>query len=112
MSNDVLGLLVEAVAGQTLGQFLDARLFQPLGMVDTGFVVPADKVKRYARALPTDPETGRPQTIDGRAPSPTGSIAAAPARCRPRRTTCASARCCSTAAGWATRRSWEANRSS
>jgi CubicO group peptidase (beta-lactamase class C family) len=69
VSNDVLGLLVETVAGQTLGQFLSARLFQPLGMVDTGFVVPADKVKRYARALPTDPETGRPQSIaDGSKP--------------------------------------------
>jgi CubicO group peptidase (beta-lactamase class C family) len=69
VSNDVLGLLVEAVAGQTLGQFLSARLFQPLGMVDTGFVVPADKAKRYAKALPSDPETGRPQTItDGTKP--------------------------------------------
>jgi CubicO group peptidase (beta-lactamase class C family) len=63
VSNDVLGLLVETVAQQTLGQFLAARLFQPLGMVDTGFLVPADKVKRYARALPNDPETGRPQVV-------------------------------------------------
>jgi CubicO group peptidase (beta-lactamase class C family) len=69
VANDVLGLLVEAVAGQSLGRFLSARLFQPLGMVDTGFVVPADKVKRYARALTDDPETGRPQTIsDGTRP--------------------------------------------
>ena len=69
VSNDVLGLLVEAVARQSLGQFLTARLFQPLGMVDTGFVVPADKLKRYARALPSDPDTGRPQSItDGSKP--------------------------------------------
>jgi CubicO group peptidase (beta-lactamase class C family) len=60
VSNDVLGLLVEAVARQTLGQFLKARLFDPLGMVDSGFVVPPDKVKRYARALARDPESGQP----------------------------------------------------
>jgi CubicO group peptidase (beta-lactamase class C family) len=63
VSNDVLGLLVEAVARQTLGQFLAARLFQPLGMVDSGFVVPPDKVKRWAHALPSDPETGQPQAV-------------------------------------------------
>jgi CubicO group peptidase (beta-lactamase class C family) len=63
VSNDVLGLLVEAVAGQTLGQFLSARLFQPLGMVDSGFVIPPEKVKRWAHALPRDPETGQPQTV-------------------------------------------------
>jgi CubicO group peptidase (beta-lactamase class C family) len=63
VSVDVLGLLVEAVARQTLGQFLAARLFQPLGMVDSGFVIPPEKVKRYARALPRDPETGQPQAV-------------------------------------------------
>jgi CubicO group peptidase (beta-lactamase class C family) len=63
VSNDVLGLLVEAVAGQPLAQFLAARLFTPLGMVDTGFIVPPDKVKRYAHALPNDPETGKPQVV-------------------------------------------------
>ena len=63
VSNDVLGLLVEAVAGQGLAPFLAERLFRPLGMVDTGFIVPPDKVKRYARALPNDPETGRPQVV-------------------------------------------------
>jgi CubicO group peptidase (beta-lactamase class C family) len=60
ISNDVLGLLLEAVAQQSLGELLATRVFQPLGMVDSGFVVPADKVKRYARALPNDPETGQP----------------------------------------------------
>jgi CubicO group peptidase (beta-lactamase class C family) len=64
MSIDVLGILVEAITKQTLGQFLDARLFQPLGMTDTGFMVPADKVKRYARALPLDPDTSRPQAVE------------------------------------------------
>jgi CubicO group peptidase (beta-lactamase class C family) len=63
VSVDVLGLLVEAVAGQSLGRFLDQRVFRPLGMVDTGFVVRPDQVPRYARALPRDPESGQPLTV-------------------------------------------------
>jgi CubicO group peptidase (beta-lactamase class C family) len=63
VANDVLGLLVEAVANQPLDAFLAARVFGPLGMTDTGFVIPADKISRYARALPRDPATGRPQQV-------------------------------------------------
>ena len=48
MSTDVLGALVERVSGQTLGEFFQARLFGPMGMVDTGFVVPPSKVERFA----------------------------------------------------------------
>jgi CubicO group peptidase (beta-lactamase class C family) len=62
-SIDLVGLVVERISGQTLGQYLQQRLFKPLGMVDTGFIVPSDKLKRYAKALPTDPDTGRPQSI-------------------------------------------------
>ncbi len=61
-SIDLVGLVVERVSGQSLGQYLQQRLFKPLGMVDTGFTVPADKVKRYAKTLPLDPDTGKPQT--------------------------------------------------
>ena len=32
-------------------------------MMDTGFVVPPEKVSRYAKALPNDPDTGRPQSV-------------------------------------------------
>lgn len=39
-STDILGLIVEAVSGQSLGAFLKERLWGPLGMADTGFVVP------------------------------------------------------------------------
>jgi CubicO group peptidase (beta-lactamase class C family) len=60
---DVLGLAVEAVAGKPLRAFLSERLFTPLGMSDTGFVVPERDVRRYAKALPNDPLTGEPQTI-------------------------------------------------
>jgi CubicO group peptidase (beta-lactamase class C family) len=63
VSIDVLGLLVEKVSGQSLGRFLGGRVFGPLGMVDTGFVVPPGKVERYARALPRDPDTHQPQAI-------------------------------------------------
>jgi CubicO group peptidase (beta-lactamase class C family) len=60
---DVLGLAVEAVAGKTLREFLTERLFTPLGMPDTGFVVPDRDLPRYAKALPNDPLSGEPQTI-------------------------------------------------
>jgi CubicO group peptidase (beta-lactamase class C family) len=63
VSIDVLGLVVERVAQHSLGQFLAARVFEPLGMVDTSFVVPPPKVARYAHALPRDPETGAPQAV-------------------------------------------------
>ena len=66
LSIDVLGLIVEAETGQTLGAYLQERIWKPLGMVDTGFVIPAANVKRYARALPNDPDTGKPQTVSDR----------------------------------------------
>jgi len=57
---DVAGLAVEAVTKKRLGEFLRERLFDPLGMVDTGFVVPGAKASRIAKPLPVDPDTGRP----------------------------------------------------
>jgi len=60
---DVLGLTIEKLSGQTLGQYLDRNLFQPVGMKDTGFHVPAEKQKRYARAFANDPDTGKPQFV-------------------------------------------------
>jgi CubicO group peptidase (beta-lactamase class C family) len=61
---DVTGLVVEAVARETLDAHLARTVFAPLGMSDTGFVIPADKAGRYAKALPIDPATGRPQVLD------------------------------------------------
>jgi CubicO group peptidase (beta-lactamase class C family) len=58
---DVMGLTIEKISGQSLGQYLQANLFTPLGMKDTGFSVSADKAVRYARPLPADPDTGKPQ---------------------------------------------------
>jgi CubicO group peptidase (beta-lactamase class C family) len=48
VSTDVLGRLVEVISGQSLGEFMKERLFDPLGMVDTGFTVPAEKLDRLA----------------------------------------------------------------
>ena len=59
-STDVLGRVVEVVTGKTLGQALDERLFQPLRMVDAGFVVPKDKHGRIAQGLAMDPDTRLP----------------------------------------------------
>lgn len=66
LSIDVIGLVVEAISGQTLGAFLEQRLFQPLGMVDTSFQVPRDKEVRLARPLPRDPDTGAAQVVPDR----------------------------------------------
>jgi CubicO group peptidase (beta-lactamase class C family) len=63
---DVLGLIVEQISEQSLGQYLQENVWKPLGMMDTHFVVPADKAGRYAKALPTDPESGQPQTVVAR----------------------------------------------
>lgn len=43
LNTDVLGYLVELVSGQKLDQFLRTRLFEPLGMKDTYFYLPAEK---------------------------------------------------------------------
>ena len=48
MSPDVLARLVEVVSGQTYGEFLQQRVFGPLGMVDTGFVLRPDQRPRFA----------------------------------------------------------------
>lgn len=47
---DVLGYLIEVVSGQSLDQFLKQRIFEPLGMSDTFFYVPPDKLDRLATA--------------------------------------------------------------
>jgi CubicO group peptidase (beta-lactamase class C family) len=44
---DILGVLVARAAGQPFEAFLQQRLFGPLGMVDTAFSVPADKLDRF-----------------------------------------------------------------
>jgi len=49
VSGDVLGALIARVSGQSLGTFMHERIFEPLGMKDTAFHVPPEKIDR----LPT-----------------------------------------------------------
>jgi CubicO group peptidase (beta-lactamase class C family) len=60
MASDLLGRVVEAASGKRLGQFLQERLFSPLGMVDAGFHVPPEKIRRLAAGFENDPDTGKP----------------------------------------------------
>ncbi len=57
-ATDVLGLLVQVVAGMPFEEFLRQRIFEPLGMVDTGFYVPAEQVGRFAATHGPDTEHG------------------------------------------------------
>jgi len=51
------------VSGKPLAQFLEERIFQPLKMTDTGFLVTAAKRPRIAQPLPTHPDTGKEYTV-------------------------------------------------
>lgn len=62
-SIDILGFIVEAVTGQTLGAFLKERIYQPLGMTDTAFELGDGQKARYAHAFDVDPLTGGPQRV-------------------------------------------------
>jgi CubicO group peptidase (beta-lactamase class C family) len=63
LSVDVLGRVVEAASGQRLSEFLDKRIFKPLKMNDTAFMVPKEKLARLAQPLANDPATGAPNKI-------------------------------------------------
>ena len=62
-ATDVLGRLVEVVSGQGLGAFLQAEIFGPMGMVDTGFAVPPDQHHRIAEPFAHDPDGGVPMKV-------------------------------------------------
>ena len=62
-STDVLGRLVEVISRQTLGAFLQARILAPLGMSDSGFHVPAEKLARLADSFEKDPTTGEAEMM-------------------------------------------------
>ncbi len=55
---DVLGYLVEKLSGLSFGEFLRTRLFKPLGMNDTAFSVPEDKIERFACCYQPDGKGG------------------------------------------------------
>nr|WP_240809402.1 beta-lactamase family protein [Microbispora catharanthi] len=58
ISSDLLGVLVARVTGQSFEEFLRERIFDPLGMTDTGFHVPSDKIDRLPALYAPDPQTG------------------------------------------------------
>jgi CubicO group peptidase (beta-lactamase class C family) len=55
MSIDVLGRVVEVLSGMTLGEFMKKRIFDPLGMNDTGFFCPEDQAHRLAALYVPNP---------------------------------------------------------
>jgi len=67
-SADVLGRVIEVASRQPLDRFLDSRLFQPLGMIDTGFWVPPEKLARLVDApagarIRPDRDVTKPTTL-------------------------------------------------
>ncbi|HZH15316.1 MAG TPA: serine hydrolase domain-containing protein [Archangium sp.] len=60
----VLGVLLARAAGQPLEDFFRERIFEPLGMKDTGFSVPAGKLDRLATGYWRHPETGKFDVFD------------------------------------------------
>jgi len=83
IATDVLGHLVAVISGRPFDEFLQERVIGPLGMVDTGFHVPAGKIPRFGAnygrspdgtlALIDDPATSR-FTTAGRIPSGGGGL--------------------------------------
>jgi CubicO group peptidase (beta-lactamase class C family) len=63
-ASDVLGVLIARASGRPLETFLRERIFDPLGMKDTGFSVPATSVDRLATSYQVNPETGALQLYD------------------------------------------------
>jgi len=64
-STDVLGRIVEIVSGQALDAFFANQIFAPLGMEDTGFYVPDDKIDRLTACYQKNPLNGEISLFDG-----------------------------------------------
>ena len=63
VATDILGHLVAVLSGQPFEQFLHERVIRPLGMVDTDFHVPQDKIGRFAACYVRGPD-GKPALQD------------------------------------------------
>ncbi len=57
--SDVLGVLIARASGQPLERFLLERIFEPLGMQDTGFSVPEASLDRFVTSYWNDPVSGK-----------------------------------------------------
>ena len=74
-----LGRLIEVVSGQPYEQFMDERLFQPMGMTDTAFFPPPEKASRQAVTYTLDAEgkltrAASPAPPAVRIPAPEGGL--------------------------------------
>jgi CubicO group peptidase (beta-lactamase class C family) len=58
-STDVLGVLIQRASGMSFPDYLRTRIFEPLGMTDSFFWVPAAKRDRFGPAYTPDPKTGK-----------------------------------------------------
>jgi CubicO group peptidase (beta-lactamase class C family) len=58
VSTDVLALVVQRLSGMPFERFIERRIFDPLGMIDTAFYVPPAKIDRLTDAWMLDPERG------------------------------------------------------
>ena len=56
VSTDVCGYLVQTLSGQRFDEYLQEHIFDPLGMVDTGFDVPPEKIDRFAANYERGPD--------------------------------------------------------
>ncbi len=65
MGLDVLGRVIEVISGRSLDEFLRERLFEPLGMADTGFWVPEDEQHRLAALYYPAPPTKKAKLFEG-----------------------------------------------
>lgn len=59
LSMDLQGAIIEKLSGMSLADFMRTRIFEPLGMVDTGFHVPAEKLPRLATLYRMSKSTGK-----------------------------------------------------
>src|SRR6202035_1634824 len=65
VSSDVLGILIARVSGQSLGAFMRQRIFDPLGMKDTAFHVPTEKLDRSPPCYVFNHQTNTLDVYDG-----------------------------------------------
>jgi CubicO group peptidase (beta-lactamase class C family) len=65
IGSDILGILIARATGKSFGNYLQERIFTPLGMVVTGFRVPEDKLSRLAASYWTNFATGEFGVFDG-----------------------------------------------
>lgn len=74
--SEILGVLIARVTGKTFGEFLNERIFAPLGMKDTAFCAPKDKHHRFTTAYMYDSSARQLKVFD---PPVTGRFSNPPA---------------------------------